>query len=210
MAAESVGHVKAPNTSDRDKEMGTAAEGLPPDHDTKSNSQQEERQTLSIEKANIYVNSYLEKVLGWNSFESDKWEKWTWRLQLAILCTSFLVTITAAFPTSALHISGAPESYLSHDYLKWIVVILSSLTTLLTGILTRSGVERTAELRELARVKLETLKHKTLLKLTMMPMSERDRLDLLLKVVDAIEDIEEKYGINPLVSARAGGRTPRE
>jgi pimeloyl-ACP methyl ester carboxylesterase len=45
------------------------------------------------------VEPILEGMLKWYCLETDKWERWAWRLQTGVLVMSFLVTGVAALPS---------------------------------------------------------------------------------------------------------------
>ena len=106
---------------------------------------------------------------------------------------SSLVTIIAALP---------PTDPVYQPWTKWTVVLISALTTLLSGLLTKSGIERTAQLREHGRIKLVTLKQKAILRLTKKMMTEEERLVYLERLIDATEDVEQQFGVHPLTASR--------
>jgi hypothetical protein len=150
------------------------------------------KSVLTQEEAQATVEPYVEGMLEWYWHETFKWERWAWRLQTGVLIMSSLVTIIAALPL--------PNDPNYQPWMKWTVVFISALTTLLSGLLTKSGIERTAQLRERGRIKLITLKQKTLLRLTKKMMTEEERLVLLERLIDATEDVEQEFGVHPLAA----------
>ena len=152
------------------------------------------KSVFTEEQAKAAVEPILEGMLRWYWDEADKWDGWAWRLQTGVLAMSFLVTVAAALPSFSL-------AY--QPWVKWFVVFLSALTTLLHGLLSKSGIERTAQLRERGRIKLATQKQKAMLRLTKKPMTEYERLTYLDRLIDATEDVEEQFGVNPLAASRA-------
>lgn len=153
---------------------------------------------LSDEEAEAVVGSQIDHMLQWYWDETDKWERWAWRLQTSILVSSFLVTVVAALPSPS-------DPYLV-PWMKWLVVVISAATTLVSGFLIKSGIERTAQLREQGRIRLSALKQKTILELTQKAMSEDERLNCLRRIVDVMEDVEQRFGVHPVVAGGAGKR----
>jgi hypothetical protein len=155
----------------------------------------DQKSVLTKDEAQAAVEPILEGMLKWYWDETDKWEWWAWRLQTGVLFMSFLVTVAAALPPLPPY----------QEWMKWGVVFLSAFTTLLSGLLSKSGLEHTAQLRERGRIKLATLKQKAMLRFMKKPMTEDERLTYLERLIDATEDIEEKFGVNPLSASRRGG-----
>lgn len=151
------------------------------------------KSVLTEEQANAALEPILEGMLRWYWQETDKWERWAWRLQTGVLVMSFLVTVVAALPSSS-------PPY--QPWVKWFVVFLSALTTLLSGLLSKSGIERTAQLRERGRIKLAAQKQRAMLRLTKEPMTEDKRLAYLERLIDGTEDVEEQFGVHPLTASR--------
>lgn len=154
---------------------------------------------LSDVEAETVVGSQIDHMLQWYWDETDKWERWAWRLQTSILVLSFLVTVVAALPSPSDHPDLIP-------WLKWLVVVISAATTLVSGFLIKSGIERTAQLREQGRIRLSALKQKTILELTQKNMSEDERLACLRRLVDVMEDVEQRFGVHPVVAGGVGKR----
>jgi hypothetical protein len=152
------------------------------------------KSVLTEEDAQATIQPYIEGMLQWYWHETDKWEHWAWRLQIGVLVMSSLVTIVAALPT--------PSDLFYQTWMKWLVVLISALTTLLSGLLSKSGIERTAQLREQGRIKLVTLKQKALLRLTRKRMTDDERFSYLERLIDVTEDVEQHFGVNPLVAGR--------
>jgi uncharacterized membrane protein YhdT len=125
--------------------------------------------------------------------QADKWERWAWRLQIIVLVLSALVTIVAALPDVGKE---------SQPWMKWLVVAISALTTLFSGLLSKSGIERTAQIREQGRVKLEALKQRAMLRFTKKMLTEEERLAYLERLIDATEAVEQQHGVHPLVASR--------
>ena len=155
------------------------------------------RSVLTQAEAEALIQPYIDGMLQWYWHETDKWEHWAWRLQIGVLIMSSLVTVVAALPLS--------PAFVPQEWMKWIIVLISALTTLLSGLLTKSGIERTAQLREQGRIKLVTLKQKAILRLTTKMMTNDERPVYLERVIDTTEDVEQQFGVNPLV---AGARRP--
>ncbi|SHN86926.1 hypothetical protein [Bradyrhizobium erythrophlei] len=151
------------------------------------------KSVLTEEEAKAAIAPYVEGMLEWYWHETDKWEHMAWRLQTAILIMSSLVTVVAALP------STAPEY---QPWMKWLVVIISASTTLLSGLLSKSGIERTAQLREQGRIKLVALQQKTVLRFTKKMMTEEERAAYLEKVIDAAELVEQQFGVHPLTAGK--------
>ncbi|WFP62425.1 hypothetical protein [Mesorhizobium sp. WSM4904] len=153
---------------------------------------------LSNMEAEAVVGSQIDHMLQWYWDETDKWERWAWRLQTSILVLSFLVTVIAALP---------PPSHPDYvPWMKWLVVVISAATTLVSGFLIKSGIERTAQLREQGRIRLSALKQKTILELTQKAMNEEERLTCLRRLVDVMEDVEQRFGVHPVVAGGSGKR----
>jgi hypothetical protein len=140
--------------------------------------------------------SYLQSMLQWYWMETDKWERWAWRLQLGTMFTAFLVTVVAALPT--------PDNPVLQQWMKWAIVGISALASLLAGLLSKSGIERTAQLRELGRIQLVTLEQKAILRLTKELMTPADRRLYLDNILDETREVEQRFGVHPLV---AGARS---
>jgi hypothetical protein len=151
------------------------------------------KSVLTEEEAKAAVRPYIEGMLEWYWHETDKWEHMAGRLQTAILVMSSLVTIVAALPLT--------DPYYQ-PWMKWLVVIISASTTLLSGLLSRSGVERTAQLREQGRIKLVALQQKAILRFTKRMMTEEERVVYLEKLIDAAEVIEQQFGVHPLTASK--------
>jgi hypothetical protein len=133
-------------------------------------------------------------MLQWYWQETYKFERWAWWLQIGVLIMSSVVTVIAALPL--------PEHSANQQWMKWTVVSISAATTLLSGLLSKSGIERTAQLRERGRIKLITLKQKTILRLTKKMMTEEERMVLLERLIDTTEDVEQEFGLHPLAAVR--------
>jgi hypothetical protein len=114
-----------------------------------------------------------------------------------VLVLSALVTIFAAAP---------PIPWIPVQAVKWFVVALSASVTFVAALLSKAGIDITAQLRETGRVELEAIKQKMMLRFTMKPMTDEERVTELESVVDAVREIEHKCGINPLVAVRITGR----
>jgi hypothetical protein len=142
-------------------------------------------------------------MLDWYSAQADKWEWWVLRLHVFVLILSSLVTVVAAIPLALNHSKNQP-------WVQLVVVILSALTTLVSGLLYKSGIERTAQLREQGRVTLATLRDKAILRLTMMQMTDKERLAYLERILDVTQDVEQKCGIHPIVASARAGRFAEE
>ena len=99
------------------------------------------KSVLTEDEAQAAVEPILEGMLKWYWLETDKWERWALRLQTGVLVMSFLVTVAAALPPIPPY----------QEWMKWCVVFLSAFTTLLSGLLSKSGIEHTAQLRERGR-----------------------------------------------------------
>jgi hypothetical protein len=155
------------------------------------------KSVLTREQADAEL-SYLKSMLQWYWDETDKWERWAWRLQLGTMFTAFLVTVVAALPT--------PDNQVLQQWMKWAVVVISALASLLAGLLSKSGIERTAQLRELGRIQLVTLEQKAILRLTQELMTPAVRRLYLDNILDETKDIEQRFGVHPLV---AGARSRR-
>ena len=153
-----------------------------------------EKSVLKTEEAKEAI-SLLSGTAAWYWEQTYKWERWALILQFLTLILSSLVTIVAAVPLAL----DPPDR---HSWVKLSVVVLSALTTLVSGLLSKSGIERTAQLREQGRVKIVTLKEKAMLQLTRKPMTQGERIAYLEWLIDQTEDIEEKFGVHPLVAGR--------
>jgi hypothetical protein len=162
------------------------SEATPPDRPEKSVLKKEDAQEAL---------RYLSGMLDWYWQQADKWEWWALRLQFLILILSSLVTVVAAIPLAL----DPPDH---HSWVKLTVVALSALTTLVSGLLSKSGIERTAQLREQGRVRLVTLKEKAMLRLTSEKMTEEERRKYLEQLIDETKDVEEKFGVHPLVASK--------
>jgi hypothetical protein len=152
---------------------------------------------LTEEQARNLVDPHIKLMLKWYWNEAEKWERWAWRLQIGVLAMSTLVTIVAALPVAA--------DLGSQEWRKWCVVLISALTTLVSGLLSKSGIERTAQLREQGRIKLETLSQKAILRLTKKSMTEEERLALMERLIDGAEDVEQRYGVHPVAAGKGHG-----
>src|SRR5262249_42444176 len=119
------------------------------------------RDVLSKDEANELIGKDIPGMIDWYWQEKLKWERYSWRFQLAFFIVSALVTIVAALPTS----TTDPEKWI-----KWAIVCLSATSTLIAGLLSKAGLERTAQLREIGRVKLTARRQKTMLLFTIQPM----------------------------------------
>jgi hypothetical protein len=151
---------------------------------------------LTKEAAAAALPPIIEATLQWYWDETNKWEPRAWQLQTGVMILSSLVTVFAALPP-------AVDAY--QPWMKWGVVLISAMVTLLSSLLSKSGIARTAEIREQGRIKLVTLKQRAILRLTMRPMTDEERLAYFERLIDAVEDIEQLYGIHPVV---AGKRHP--
>jgi hypothetical protein len=151
-----------------------------------------EKTILTEDQARTLLSPYIDGMLKWYWDETFKWERYAFRLQIVALILSALVTVVAAAPP----IPGY------EPWIKWSVVVLSALTTLASGLLSRSGVERTAQLRELGRIRLVTLKDKIMLRFTRRQMTDAERTADLDKLIDATKEVEEQFGVNPLAASR--------
>jgi hypothetical protein len=154
------------------------------------------KSVLTEDQARSLVNPVLELMLKWYWDEAEKWERWTWRLQIGVIAMSTLVTIVAALPPIDVDAT----------WMKWIVVLISALATLLSSLLAKSGIERTAQLREQGRIKLETMMQKAILRLTKKQMTDEERLAAVERLVDAAADVEQQYGVNPIAATKRHGR----
>ena len=152
----------------------------------------DQKSVLTKDEAQAAVEPILEGMLKWYWDETDKWEWWAWRLQTGVLVMSFLVTGVAALPSLPPY----------EAWMKWGVVFLSAFTTLLSGLLSKSGIERTAQIREQGRIKLEALKQRAILRFTKRMMTEEERLAYLERLIDATEVVEQQFGVHPLVASR--------
>jgi hypothetical protein len=151
------------------------------------------KSVLTEEEAEAAVQPYIGGMLKWFWEEADKWERIAWRLQVVVLVTSALVTIVAALPDMG-------EKF--RPWMKWLVVAISALTTLFSGLLSKSGIERTAQIREQGRVKLEALKQRAMLRFTKRMMTEEERSAYLERLIDATEVIDQQSGVHPVVASR--------
>lgn len=157
------------------------------------NASDPDRDILSEEEAKKLIGPDIPGTITWYWDESQKWERHSWRLQLSFVILSALITVVAAFPTD---ITG-PEKWT-----KWAVVCLSALSTLIASLLSKAGMERTAQLRETGRVKLTARKQKAMLLFTNQPMTKLERLAELQALYDTLAEVELQYGVNPLVAAK--------
>jgi hypothetical protein len=150
------------------------------------------KSVLTEDEAKAEIKPYIEGILDWYWHETDKWEKTAWKLQTAVLIMSSLVTVVAALP-------DAGDTY--RPWTKWLLVLISALTTLVSGFLSKSGIGRTAQLREQGRIKLVALQQKAILQLTKREMTTGERAAYLEKLIDAATAVEEQFGIHPLIAA---------
>jgi hypothetical protein len=134
--------------------------------------------------------------VGWFWDEAVKWEWWALRVQFIVLALSSLVTVAAAVPL-----------VFNSNWAKLGVVALSALTTFVSGLLSKAGIERTAQLREEGRTRVQALKEKANIKLAM-PMPDNELASYLDWLVERIEEIELKFGIGPLVASRSIRQEP--
>ena len=161
----------------------------------------ETRSVLTDEQVRKMFSGHFDGTLNWYRREAKNWERWAWGLQIGVLAMSSTVTIVAAFPSP-------PESKLQ-PLLKWAVVLISALTTLLSGMLSKSGIERTAQLREEGRLKLHIFKEKAKVELTKIEMSKEQHIAYHQKSIDITEEVERQFGVNPLVASRVSS-TPHQ
>jgi hypothetical protein len=131
---------------------------------------------LSEQQARDAIQPHIGGMLQWYWDETDKWEGRAWRLEVVILALSALVTIVAALPDMGNEF---------RPWMKWSVVVISALTTLFSGLLSKSGVERTAQIREQGRVRLEALKQRAMLRFTKIMMTEDERVRELEQLIES-------------------------
>ena len=123
---------------------------------------------------------------GWYWEQTFKWERMSRRVNFAALAVSSITTIVAAFP-----IDKTSEYAV---WLKWGVVALSALSTLLSTILTKIGIASTAQLREQGRNAIEVLTSKAVIRLMGRPMTNSIRSEYFESLIDEVGKIETKFG----------------
>ena len=116
------------------------------------------KSVLTEEQAQNEVEPRISGAAGWYWKQTYFWEQTAFIFRISILVMSTLVTIIAAYPGSA--------DPADAQRMKWCVVIISAITTLLSALLTKTGIEATAKLRERGRIEIVALEQKAMLRLT--------------------------------------------
>ncbi|MFG3592262.1 hypothetical protein [Bradyrhizobium sp. RDI18] len=157
------------------------------------------KSTLTEDEAKALIGGHVMNTRHWYEKRSTTWEVFGWALQILVFVLSAAITIVAAypFPRPAATAIGAEE------WMKYAVIILSALGTLVSAILYRGGAERTARLREMGRIKLTGPIEKAILRFMRKPMTDEERLLELEALYDKVTEIELLYGVNPLVAGSA-------
>lgn len=141
---------------------------------------------MSREGAEKYLPGIIEGTRVWYWEQTFKWETKAKRLTYWSLGLSSIVTVVAAMPV------GQDQYY--RDLLKWTVVIISTASTFASALLTKSGIERRAQLREQGRNAMEVIKSKAINRLSGIPMTDEERAQYMESLIIEVGSVEEKYG----------------
>jgi hypothetical protein len=119
------------------------------------------------------------------------------RYELAALLSAALTTVVAAFPLDIFF-----DELWANPMLKWTVVLLSAVTTILSTLKSRRGLEDLYRLREEGRVRVIAIQQKARLKLAQVPMTDEERYKYQEGIADEIAAIEQTYGHVPASTAK--------
>lgn len=145
----------------------------------------------------IEVEQYIAKEfipqIKWYEKESVTLEqrltRWTW----AGIILGVLATILAACPDSLLSVIFFNDFDTGREITKWFVVITTAIASTANGVLV-PRYRRIANSREKGRIKTTLQAKLAAIELSMVPMTEDERAQWLIRAARKLMEIEEEHG----------------
>ncbi len=145
---------------------------------------------MPLDEVRKFLTENVSGARSWYEWQTDVYEKKLNRSRFLGIFFGFLATILAAFP---LVIIGAQENIQISESFRWLIVILSSSATLVTGTL-QPYYYQIVRKREAGRVQLVALDQAETAFLSRIPLSEKERTDRLTGIINRVAQIENEYG----------------
>lgn len=142
---------------------------------------------LTKAEADEALPDIVKGTRGWYWEQTFKWERMSRRVNLAALAVSSITTIVTAIPVD----KGSDYAV----WVKWGVVAISALATLLSTVLTKIGIASTAQLREQGRNAIEVLTSKAVIRLMGRSMTDAARSEYFEGLIDEVGKVETKFGL---------------